>query len=436
MLFFGFLSALLGLIRFGVPGVESVYGDFREVPALLSVLYLSNPYYTIGISLISSLTIPGDTSYISSVVMHSVSLFISWYVYQYIVKLKLKTLLSGLFWLLYVIPFYLLLLIPILIGTDYLLGRLEHLDLMNYYSEIISELWYEIVFTATVTTISFIQFLTQKELRNHQGNLEVIIKHRTEELRSTIEQLKETRYQLIQSEKMASMHTLTAGVAHELNNPLNYISGGLFLLESIQKKSENFLDASTEQRFKKSTEAIKEGLARSTKIVKALMTFSGKNANEQMTVNLNKIIDNTLLFMNKMIPEDITISKSYELQKEIPVFTEEVHQIIINLIENALFALNSVKGKQKLIRISTIEKNSRAQIKIENNGESIKTSDLTQIFDPFFTTKAPGEGTGLGLSICYTYMKGHKGDISVYNTEQGVCFELEFPVRGLKHSIE
>lgn len=241
------------------------------------------------------------------------------------------------------------------------------------------------------------------------------------------EALETTQQQLVQSEKMASIGTLTAGIAHEINNPLNFISGGINIVLDLQKKLDWTGLEDEKKRFDLATKMAKDGLDRSVDIVKALMTFSHRGGSKKVETDLHEIIDNTLMFLSSKISEDIKIIKHYNLDRRVPVFPEKMHQIVMNILDNAIFAVNSISSGPKSITITTRKRKDQLILTFTNTGPHIKEEHLAQLFDPFFTTKDPGQGTGLGLSICYTLVSEHGGDLQAENTPDGTLFRVSIP---------
>jgi two-component system, NtrC family, sensor kinase len=242
------------------------------------------------------------------------------------------------------------------------------------------------------------------------------------------EALQAAQQQLVQSEKMASIGTLTAGVAHEINNPLNFISGGLTIVKEVQDKLNWEGREAEEKRCQMATKMAFDGLDRTAGIVKALMTFSHRGGSKKVESDLHEIIDNTLMFLNSKISDDIQIIKQYTLERPVAVFPEKMHQVVMNIIDNAIFAVNINPSRPKIITISTWMKGGNMVLSFSNTGPPIPEEHLARLFDPFFTTKDPGRGTGLGLSICYTLVSEHEGEIEVRNTPEGVTFTVNIPV--------
>jgi len=289
-----------------------------------------------------------------------------------------------------------------------------------------------LLFTIIFLVVRSTRKTRQKNVLLEEANQKILaqskaMQEKNNELGSVIDELKATQQHLVQSEKMASLGTLTAGIAHEINNPLNFISGGLSIIEEICRESLGTEERNIEERRSRALKMAFEGLERATGIVKALMTFSRKGPSKKMDTDLNEIIDNTLLFLNSKITKDIEVRKDYRLTVPVPVYPEKMHQVIMNIIDNAIHAVKNLRGSEKLIIISTSSQDGKAILTIANNGPSINEAILNQLFDPFFTTKDPGEGTGLGLSICYSLISDHKGSIRAENQKGRVAFIIEIP---------
>jgi len=253
------------------------------------------------------------------------------------------------------------------------------------------------------------------------------------ELNSKIEELKTAEQHLVQSEKMASLGTLTAGIAHEINNPLNFVSGGLQLISSIENELTNNINDEVKEKFREAVSIVETGLNQADHIISSLRTFSFKGSSKLTKSNFSEIIESTLLFLRSKINGDISIIKDFQLIQEIPVYPDKLHQIILNLIDNAIYILNQLpEDFDKKIYIKTfLEKDNFdifGVIEILNTGPNIPEENINKLFDPFFTTKEPGKGTGLGLSICYTLINEHNGSIVVNNTKEGVLFKIKIPL--------
>lgn len=274
--------------------------------------------------------------------------------------------------------------------------------------------------------------LAEEELKSHRDNLEQLVKEKTieldasiEELRSineelknknriinqqneeliaTLQNLKETQSKLIQAEKMASLGILTSGVAHEINNPLNYIMGSYLALEKYLREQ----DSIDQDYTTKILSSLKIGLDKATIIVQGLNQFSRDIKAKDEDCNINEILDNCLMMINNQITHRIKVAKNYSNKKLLLKGNiGQLHQAFLNIFTNTVHAIKD-KGEIKII---TKESNNKIIIEIIDNGIGISKANLPKVTDPFFTTKEPGKGTGLGLSISYTIFNEHKGSI-------------------------
>ncbi len=232
-----------------------------------------------------------------------------------------------------------------------------------------------------------------------------------EKLQSILRELRNTQKVLVQTEKMASIGTLTAGVAHEINNPLNFIQAGIYSLRSMLE--DDTLAACMED-VEKVIGHMELGVSRVSSIVTSLNHFSRKREGKRENCDINAIIENCLLILrheSKSKCEVVT-----DLDRTLPkVMGNEsnLHQVFTNLLANGIQAIVD----WGLLRVETkrlVGKKS-IQIIITDDGRGIAPEDLSRIFDPFFTTKDPGEGTGLGLSIVYQIIQDHRGSINYHS---------------------
>ncbi|MBN2758267.1 MAG: hypothetical protein JXR51_13930, partial [Bacteroidales bacterium] len=243
-----------------------------------------------------------------------------------------------------------------------------------------------------------------------------------EELEETVIKLQEMQTQLIQSEKMASVGILTAGIAHEINNPLNFIQGGKTALESYI--DENLSEHANE--ILPILNIIDTGIRRTSEILQSLNSFSKKSESRSRNCDIHLVINNCLLMLNKQLKDKIEIIKNFT---DVPsnIFGKEgdLHQAILNILINSI---QSIKGKG-IITINTHLKDENLILEIIDTGCGIKEEDIKKITVPFYTTKAPGDGTGLGMSIAYNIIKEHDGIINFISTEgSGTKVVISFPV--------
>lgn len=254
-------------------------------------------------------------------------------------------------------------------------------------------------------------------------------------LKNTIKILTKTRQTLLHSEKMASLGTLTAGVAHEINNPLNFITGGVHIIEEEFEdlnKKQLLQDSIARKNISRAIEMVHEGMRKINKIIESLKLHSYRGESEKQLVLVEDIMESALLFLNSKIKYRIKVLKDYRFNRPFHVVKDQLHQVFINILDNAVFALLSTGKKNKEIFISTecvsIEGNSLAIVKIFNNGPEIPNDIKDKIFDSFFTTKSPKDGTGLGLSISYKIIKEHGGDIELSNIGGNTGFIVKLPL--------
>jgi two-component system sensor histidine kinase PhcS len=235
---------------------------------------------------------------------------------------------------------------------------------------------------------------------------------RNEELTATLKRLRETELQLDQSEKLASIGRLSAGIVHEINNPLNYVKSAIFLL----KKKSKGLPEDVAESVNRIAADIGEGIDRVAAIVSDLRTFAHPENRGCRPVNLHEITRKALRLLNKEIG-DRSVTLVDEVPEGLIAQGDENHliQIVLNLLQNSLDALQGRAEPQILLK--AVEQDSRVLLIVRDNGSGIPQANLAKIFDPFFTTKPVGQGMGLGLSLCYRMIQGMGGEVSVDTAE-------------------
>jgi signal transduction histidine kinase len=239
-------------------------------------------------------------------------------------------------------------------------------------------------------------------------------------LESTIEQLKETEIQLIQTEKLASLGRMSAGIIHEINNPLNFATTGLFTLRNKGKH----MAAEHRPEFAEILKDVEEGITRVKDIVSDLRSFTHPNTDTRETVSVAEVVKTALRFLSnetkgididQQIPDDLVIEAN----------KNKMIQVLVNLLQNALDALKKkqFENEKPAVWIRGETSKDTVVISVRDNGPGIDPAVVDKIFDPFFTTKDVGEGMGLGLSICYRIVEDCRGRIEV-RTEPGKFAEF------------
>jgi signal transduction histidine kinase len=248
-------------------------------------------------------------------------------------------------------------------------------------------------------------------------------------LTSAIEQIKETEMQLVQSEKLASLGRLSAGIIHEINNPLNFTMTGLFALRNKSK----LLDAKERVEYNEILNDVEEGLKRVRNIVSDLRTFTHPGGGTGEPVDVVDAVSASLRFLAGEWKDTVQIEQHLPSDQIIWANRNKLIHILVNLIQNSIDALREKKfdeGEKPTIVIEgRVEGDDRSLIVVRDNGMGIEQKLLDKIFDPFFTTKEVGKGMGLGLSICYRIVQGYGGQISVKSEPGKFCeFTLNFPI--------
>ncbi len=289
---------------------------------------------------------------------------------------------------------------------------------------------------------------TQEELRT--ANAKMVVTNQS--LEKAIEELKATQEQLIQAEKMASLGQLTAGIAHEINNPINFVSANIQPLKDdmddiikIIRQYEEVIKANkletaftSVNKFREEANielSLKEiddllngmddGAKRTSEIVKGLRNFSRMDQNVLKKSNLNESLDSTLALLHSTYKNRIEIIKNYGDIPEIDCFPGQINQVFMNILSNAIQAISA----EGVIHIKTWTDGNMVKISLRDSGAGMTDAVRKKIFDPFFTTKEVGKGTGLGLSITYGIIEKHNGEIEVFSKPgHGTEFIISIPI--------
>ncbi|MCX8091249.1 MAG: ATP-binding protein [Verrucomicrobiae bacterium] len=248
-------------------------------------------------------------------------------------------------------------------------------------------------------------------------------------LEHALEQLKETEIQLVQSEKLASLGRMSAGIIHEINNPLNFAATGLFTL----KNKTQYIAPEHREEYADILKDVEEGLQRVKTIVSDLRMFTHPETEARDQVEVSEVVEIALRFLSNEWKDKVRIVRDLPEHQSIWANKNKLIHVLVNLLQNSLDAIRKKQfnGEMPTIWIEGRVENGLSRLTVRDNGPGIAREHLDKIFDPFFTTKDIGEGTGLGLSICYRIVQEYDGRIRV-NTEPGkFCeFTLEFPAKG------
>jgi two-component system NtrC family sensor kinase len=264
--------------------------------------------------------------------------------------------------------------------------------------------------------------------------------------------LKASQLKILQQEKMASIGQLAAGVAHELNNPMSFISSNLSTLDKYIKRLTDFIrvqseavlsvkDTSALYKVDKKREEVKlnhiledakvllkeslDGAERVKKIVHELNSFSRMDEEEYKKADINECVDSAVTIVWNELKYKATLEKKYGSLPLVMCYPRQMNQVFVNLLINAV---NSIPEKG-IIAVQTWHENSSVWIEVSDTGVGIPPKNLIKIFEPFFTTKEAGKGTGLGLSITYEIVQKHKGEITVKSdVGKGTTFTVRIPV--------
>lgn len=279
------------------------------------------------------------------------------------------------------------------------------------------------------------------------------------ELSQTLIDLKEAEGQLVEAEKMASLGQLTAGIAHEINNPINFVTSNItplnrdvdILIDFIQEmekiglsdlpveEKQRLIEEQKEEldydylkiEINQLLKGIREGASRTSEIVKGLRVFSRLDEDDLKKADLNDGLDSTLIVINNLLSNKIKLEKIYADIPLVECYPGKLNQVFLNILSNGIYAINKKFGDEEggVLRITTSNSDTKVYVKIEDNGIGMDEATKKKIFEPFFTTKDVGEGTGLGMSIAYNTIRRHQGEIQINSTPgEGSEFILELPI--------
>jgi signal transduction histidine kinase len=275
-----------------------------------------------------------------------------------------------------------------------------------------------------------------------------------ESLQQALNELKLTQEQLVQSEKMASLGELTAGIAHEIQNPLNFVNNfsevnkELIGEMKIEIEKENYEEVRVlAQDVEGNEEKILHHGKRADAIVKSMLQHSRASSGRKESTDMNALCDEYLrLAYHGLRAKDKSFNAKFETNFDksignISIISQDIGRVLVNLINNAFYAVNekkkqNLKGYEPMVSVSTKTVKpplgglgAKVEIRVKDNGNGIPQKVLDKIFQPFFTTKPTGQGTGLGLSLSYDIVKAHGGELKVGTGQrEGAEFIIVLPI--------
>ena len=300
---------------------------------------------------------------------------------------------------------------------------------------------YFVLFTAIVSTIVRVR---SQWLKNENKILEEKVNSRTAELNHSLENLKATQSQLVQSEKMASLGELTAGIAHEIQNPLNFVNNFSEVNKELLAEMKEELEKGNIDDVKAiandiigNEEKINYHGKRADAIVKGMLQHSRSSSGVKELTHLNALCDEYLrLSYHGLRAKDKSFNASLKTDFDtsigkINVIPQDFGRVVLNLLNNAFYAVNekkqsNIEGYEPTVAIATKRENDKIIITVTDNGNGMPQETIDKVFQPFFTTKPTGKGTGLGLSMSYDIItKGHNGELNVTSKEnEGTTFSV------------
>jgi len=314
-------------------------------------------------------------------------------------------------------------------------------NLTRYTMQIGSAIETILLSFALANRISIIRKENEHLIKEQNIILEQKVKERTAELNKAIENLKQAQSQLVESEKMASLGQLTAGIAHEINNPINFVSSNVFPLKQDIEDLKSILNKYAEitesadlksklneinnlkeeldyeillEELDTIIHGIEDGAKRTAEIVSGLRNFSRLDESEFQSANVNDCINTTLKIIHPKLGGINVITELGDIPP-IDCYPGKLNQFFLNTIDNAIYAINAVKKSNHKgeIEIKTALENDHIMVSLKDNGIGMDENTKNKIFDPFFTTKDVGEGTGLGMSIAHGILEMHQAKIEI-----------------------
>jgi signal transduction histidine kinase len=291
-----------------------------------------------------------------------------------------------------------------------------------------------------ITAVLLIALFLYRNIRIKQ-KANLVLQEQKQKVENTLEQLRSTQTQLIQSEKMASLGELTAGIAHEIQNPLNFVNNFSEVNDELLKELKAEADKGNFEEVKAiakdiefNSEKINHHGKRADAIVKGMLQHSRSSNGVKEATNINALADEYLrLSYHGLRAKDKSFNATMKTDFDesidsINIIPQDIGRVVLNLINNAFYAVDEKKkqsqnGYEPTVTVTTAKQNGKVEIKVKDNGNGIPQKVLDKIFQPFFTTKPTGQGTGLGLSLSYDIVKAHGGELKVETKEgEGTVF--------------
>lgn len=290
---------------------------------------------------------------------------------------------------------------------------------------------------AALLVFLVITFILFRNNRHKQKAYRLLQKQKQEidfqktKVEKTLDELKSAQQQLIQSEKMASLGELTAGIAHEIQNPLNFVNNFSEVNREMVDEASGEMDKCNYDEVKNILHDIKDNSEkinhhgkRADAIVKGMLQHSRSSTGIKELTDINKLADEYLrLAFHGIRAKDKSFNAKVETDfdnsiEKVSIVSQDIGRVLLNMINNAFYAVNekqkqNINGYEPAVTVRTEKQDGQVQVSIEDNGNGIPAAVKEKVFQPFFTTKPAGEGTGLGLSLAYDIIKAHGGEISV-----------------------
>lgn len=297
-------------------------------------------------------------------------------------------------------------------------------------------------FIAAFFAIAFLQYRSNRQKQKTNQ----LLRLQNQKIETTLNELKNTQKQLIQSEKMASLGELTAGIAHEIQNPLNFVNNFSEVSNELIDEMKVELDTGNRELVIEIANDIKQNLdkinhhgKRAEAIVKGMLQHSRTSSGQKELTDINALCDEYLrLTYHGLRAKDKSFNATLQTDFDnsigkVNIIASDIGRAVLNLVNNALYAVNAKKksgidGYEPTVTVSTKTAGSMIEILVADNGNGIPKNIIDKIFQPFFTTKPTGQGTGLGLSLAYDIIKAHEGELKVESKEgEGTIFTILLP---------